>query len=75
MIKATVTTENDGIRTDSYIEGTCLLILKELVELIITVIVQLREKFPSLTVDKMMEKIDEMIKYGLDNYEEESENV
>ena len=75
MIKATVTTENDGIRTDSYIEGTCLLILKELVELIITVIVQLREKFPSLTVDKMMEKIDEMIKYGLDNYEEEPENV
>ena len=65
MIKATVTTENDDLLAA---------ILKELVAINITVISQLRENFPFLTVDDIMKRLNEMTKYGLDNYEEESEH-
>ena len=77
MIKATVITESDGIRTDSHIEGKGTTILKELAELNGTIIRQLLDNPPYSfqNVDNVLEILRGLTKQGVDNYEEESENV
>ena len=77
MIKATVTTENDMIQTDSYIEGKGTTILKELAALNVTAIRQLVNNSPYSfqNVDNVLEILRGLTKQGVDNYEEESENV
>ena len=70
MIKATVITESDGIRTDSNIEGTGMNILSELAALNGTIIRQLL-----LNIDDVLEVLKGMTKAGLDILKEESENV
>ena len=77
MIKATVTTENDGIRTDSYIEGTGTNILSELAGLNATIIRRLLDN-PLCSfqkADNVQEILRGLTKQGLDNFTEESENV
>ena len=77
MIKATVTTENDDIQTDSHIEGTGMNILSELAALNGTIIRQLLDNPPYSfqNVDNVLEILRGLTKQGVDNYEEESENV
>ena len=77
MIKETVTTENDMIQTDSYIEGKGTTILKELAALNGTIIRQLLDNPPYSfqNVDNVLEILRGLTKQGVDNYEEESENV
>lgn len=75
MIKATATTENDNIQTESEIEGKGMTILKELSALNATVIDQIREELPSLNIDDVLEMLNEMTKAGLDTLKERSENV
>lgn len=77
MIKATVITESDGIRTDSNIEGTGMNILSELAALNGTIIRQLLDNPPYSfqNVDNVLEILRGLTKQGVDNYEEESENV
>ena len=77
MIKATVITEKDSVHTDSYIEGTGTNILSELAALNGAIIRQLVNKPPYSfqKADNVLEILRVLTKYGLDNYEEESENV
>lgn len=75
MIKATVITESDGIRTDSHMEGKGTTILKELSALNATVIDRICDESSSLNIDDVLEVLNEMTKFGLDTLKEESENV
>ena len=77
MIKATVITENDSVQINSHIEGKGTTILKELVALNGTIIRQLLDNPPYSfqNVDNVLEILRGMTKQGVDNYEEESENV
>lgn len=77
MIKATVITENDSVQTNSHIEGTGMNILSELAALNGTIIRQLLDNPPYSfqNVDNVLEILRGLTKQGVDNYEEESENV
>ena len=77
MIKATVTTENDNIQTVVDFEGTSTNILNELAVLNATIIRRLLDN-PLCSfqkADNVQEILRGLTKQGLDNYEEESENV
>lgn len=75
MIKATVITENDSVQTEVDADGKCTALLIELAALNATVIKQLRENFPTLNVNGVLEVLNGMTKAGLDIFKEESENV
>lgn len=77
MIKATVITENDSVQINSHIEGKGTTILRELAALNGTIIRQLLDNPPYSfqNADNVLEILRGLAKQGVDNYEEESENV
>ena len=77
MIKATVIMEHDNIQTEAEIKGKGTTILKELAALNGTIIRQLLDNPPYSfqNVDNVLEILRGLTKQGVDNYEEESENV